>query len=67
MWLLLPLIGLGGTLALVLTDNINYVWMPWVFPQSLVQPLHGWYWWQRRKGLREALMEWNRYRGPSYT
>ena len=61
-WLLIPLVGAAVTLALVFTDNINNIWMGWVFPQSLIQPLHGYYWWKRRKDLRRALLEWNRWR-----
>ena len=59
-WLLLPLVGVVVTVALALTDHLTYIWMGWVFPQSLVQPLHGYYWWKRRKEMRRALLEWNR-------
>ena len=59
-WFLLPVVGVAVTLALYFTDNVNNIWMGWVFPQSLIQPLHGYYWWKRRKELRRALLEWNR-------
>merc|ERR1712062_684671 len=38
-WLLLPLVGVAVTVALVLTEHITYIWMGWVFPQGLIQPL----------------------------
>merc|ERR1719239_132706 len=42
-WLLLPIIGLGVTIPLVIIENYQYLWMPWVFPQSFVQPLNGYF------------------------
>merc|ERR1712038_987818 len=59
-WLLLPIIGFGVMIPLIITENYQYIWMPWVFPQSFLHPLQGYYYWIRKKQLKKALLEWNR-------
>merc|ERR1711874_139907 len=30
---------------LIITENYQYIWMPWVFPQSFLHSLQGYYYW----------------------
>ena len=60
-WALIPLIGIGASIPLIITENYWTLWMPFVFTQLIVQPIHAIYFYKRKLGLRRALRDWNRW------
>ena len=57
----MPLVGLVLSLALILRNNLEDLWIVWAPGQfSLLYPLYGYFWWKRRRQLIQALLEWNR-------
>ena len=61
-WLLVIIIGGAATIPMVVYDyNMNYLWMPWVFPNiCFLQPLTQTYYYLRNKRLCKAMEAWNR-------
>ena len=57
----MPLVGLALSLALILRNNLEDLWIVWAPGQfSLLYPLYGYFWWKRRRQLIQALLDWNR-------
>ena len=59
-WALIPLIGIGVSIPLIITQYYAFIWAPFVISQLIVQPLHAVYFYKRKGGLRRALRDWNR-------
>ena len=59
-WALIPLIGIGVSIPLIITQQWFYLFVPFVGSQIIVQPLHAIYAIKRKRGLRRALTDWNR-------
>ena len=59
-WALIPLIGIGVSIPLIIYQYYSFLWMPFVFSQLIVQPFHSVYFFKRKRGLRRALIDWNR-------
>merc|ERR1711874_5180 len=64
-WALIPLIGIGVSIPLIITQQWFYLFVPFVGSQIIVQPLHAIYAIKRKRGLRRALTDWNRDVGSS--
>jgi len=66
-WLLVIIIGVAATIPMVVYDyNMNFLWMPWVFPNiCFLQPLTQTYVYLRGKRLCKAMEAWNRDVGQS--
>ena len=59
-WALIPLIGIGASIPLIITQYYYLIWLPFVASQLIVQPVHSVYFFKRKRGLSRALRDWNR-------
>ena len=58
---MMPLAGLAASLALILRNNLEDIWIVWAPAQfSILYPLYTYFWWKRRRQLVQTLVDWNR-------